>query len=731
MVNNQRVPTVCAKRLLYLLLPCFLLSCTKIGYEVPSPEFQLQPEVLNYVARPGEIVESQNVQLLEAHGLDHPWHVEAGQPWVLVSPERGEGPGQVVVGVRTDGLAPGLHRSELAFVSNLSDGDEGRAELVVELEILESGWQPLGGVYAAQVRSAAWDPGDPDRILVGTEENHLFVSNDRGASFHRTDFEAVGTHYGPYISDIQIRNAGRAYLSVYQAESSLGGVYRSDDAGRTWSPTGLQNHKIRSLMLFDDDYLWARGDVIWSSVDAGENWSEVVLPGPIHFIAPHPNIPSQAILGGDTGLLYVTDGSAVLASIDTGMDGAVHGFTALDNGIWIARRECENGNIPILHRSSDGGQSWQVCATAGIPQRTFSNPYPMFSSGTDLFVANGNLYRSRDAGESFSYIEEGFAKLCDHGWIQGGKAHPEGLMLFHDQAGLLWLEPGGNRLEALPLMDHSIVDLRWHASSRQLFGVTSPGGAFRVDSTGAFFGLGGGGLTGESWYSISVDPRNHLILLAGEHSSGLFRSVDGGLNWIQDPVGAEALDYPSDLERPADDPDIIWAAGASYGLWVSDDGGESFLEIVEEGTITRVAPLNGRKALINLDGIQRIDLDTGLLEVLVETTAPTLLTRTADGAIYYGHEYYNIHRSTDEGANFVELPFGSGRRPRAVAVDPNDPQRIWLGYDTGLFESRDNGQTFDEVFAPFPVTSLSYDADGDRLFVGTTGGGVYRYLPEP
>lgn len=726
--------TISSGWILPLTLSAVFLSvgCAKSGYTEHDPDFDLNLDILHFIAQPGEIVESQKVQLLEAHGLNHPWRVQAEQPWVAVEPHRGEGPGQVVVSVRTASLAPGLHRSELRFVPEFSEAGQGEAVLVVGLEILDAGWLALQGPFGADVRAAGWDPSNPDRILVGTEHNHLFVSNDRGNNFSRLNFEAIGTDCSPYISDIQIRSSGRAYMTVYQGDDSLGGVYRSNDRGSTWAPTSLLNLKIASMAVLDDEHLLVHGDGVWSSEDGGESWHAFVAPSPTSFVVPHPNNAGQAILGGEVGSLYVTDGSNLIATINTGLEQAIHGFAALDNGTWLVRQQCDNGHTPVLLRSMDEGASWQTCAGAGIPERTYSNPYPMFAAASDLFVANGELYCSRDGGESFAHVEEAFTNLTNLGWIRGGKAHPEGILAFHDNAGLLWLDAEQNRLEALPLMDHQVIDVTWHALSESLFGITTPGGVFWMDASSNFYGRGGTGLSGNSWHSFSVDPRSSLVLLAGGHSTGLYRSIDGGLNWLQHPVGTHALGYVYDIERAADNPDIIWIAGGYNGVWVSENGGESFVRILEleDGRVTQVTPLSGRQALINLDGIQRIDMDTGALELLVDTTAPTLLTGAADGSIFYGHEYYNIHRSTDEGQSFVELPFGSGQTPGGIAVDPNDPDRIWLGYSTGLFESLSGGQTFEEVHAPFPVTSLSYDANSGILYVGTAGDGVYSYTPE-
>ncbi|MBW2701055.1 MAG: hypothetical protein JRF33_09575 [Deltaproteobacteria bacterium] len=719
-------------RILPLALIAIFLSvgCAKSGYTEHDPDFDLDLEVLHFTARANEVVESQPVQLLEAHGLNHPWRVQADHPWVLVEPSRGDGPGQVVVGVSTDSLAPGLHRSELRFVPELSEAGQGEAVLAVELEILDAGWQSIGALFAGDVRAVAWDPSDPDRILLGTEYNHLFLSSDAGASFVQVDLEVQGTDCSPFISDIHMQASGRAYLSVYQSSDSQGGVYRSDDGGTSWSPSSLLNLKISSLVVFDDEHLLAYGDGLWRSDDGGINWQEITQPGPTHFIVPHPSDSSQAILGGDSGTLYLTDGT-VFTSLDTGFTEAVDEFAALDDGTWLVREYLNGDNTPALKRSTNAGQSWQDCTGTGLPEQNYEYPCRMFVAGSDIFVTSKMMYRSKDAGENFFLVGENFEKVTGQARFWGGLAHPAGTLLFHEASGLLRIDPNTDLVVQLGLMDFTVRSLTQHPISGRLQGVTSTGGVFSMNAQGSTLGLGGPGLSASKFLSLSADPRTSMVLLAGADGSGLYRSTDGGQSWLRDPVGTEHVDSAKDIARPQDDPDIIWVAGNYGGMWVSDDGGVSFIRILEDEYVTRVAPINGRKALINWSGIKRIDLDTGIVEDLLDITSPSLLTRTADGSIFYGHDHYNLRRSTDEGQTFVEIPFGSGQYPRAIAVDPANPNRLWVGFDTGLFESRDDGQTFEEVNAPFPVSSLVYDPDGQQLFVGTIGGGVYRYLPQP
>ena len=280
------------------------------------------------------------------------------------------------------------------------------------------------------------------------------------------------------------------------------------------------------------------------------------------------------------------------------------------------------------------------------------------------------------------------------------------------------------------MTDPGVRALRWDAASQRLRAVTSVGGPFAMDAQGHVEGLGGVGLDTSRFASFSDDPRSSQYMVLGSNGNGAYVTEDGGRSWTRTPIGTDDLSWTPDIQRAPDDPDVIWMAGSHQGLWASQDGGRSFNRILVDEHVSRIAPIGGTQALINFDGVQRIDATVGSPELLADIWMPELLQRAEDGSIFYANESHTLHRSTDGGASFVELPFGSGQTPNDVAVDPNDPQRIWLAYDNTLFESSDGGQRFEDVFSPFPPVSLSYDADGDVLWVGTEGGGVYRYRPQ-
>ena len=97
-----------------------------------------------------------------------------------------------------------------------------------------SDWQ-LIGPDGGNVRSLAYDPSDPNRILLGTSAGQMFVSQDGGNSW--APFAHLGSGDDLVIDHIVFDPTNPK--TIYAAGWGLyhddeGDVFRSDDGGATW-----------------------------------------------------------------------------------------------------------------------------------------------------------------------------------------------------------------------------------------------------------------------------------------------------------------------------------------------------------------------------------------------------------------------------------------------------------------------------------------------------------------
>jgi photosystem II stability/assembly factor-like uncharacterized protein len=134
----------------------------------------------------------------------------------------------------------------------------------------------------------AISPADPDAVILAARMG-LFRSADQGGTWR--DMELKRFSPVTYGRDIKVSpqdgNTLYAALSV-AAASRDGGVYRSEDAGRTWRRFDkVQVHgTIMSVALHPSDprqiYIGARyAGEVFATQDGGETWAAIPLPGPV------------------------------------------------------------------------------------------------------------------------------------------------------------------------------------------------------------------------------------------------------------------------------------------------------------------------------------------------------------------------------------------------------------------------------------------------------------------
>lgn len=174
----------------------------------------------------------------------------------------------------------------------------------------------------------------------------------------------------------------------------LGGVWRSDDAGRTWKNIGLKDgrHIIRLVIHpRDPNTVWAavvghlfgpneeRG--VYKTTDGGKSWKRVL------YVNNQTGASDLVMEPGNPSVLYAGLWRVIRTpySLESGGDGS---------GLW---------------KSIDGGETWtNISAKKGLPKGTWgivgvavapSNPDKLYAI---IENANGGLFYSNDAGETWS-----------------------------------------------------------------------------------------------------------------------------------------------------------------------------------------------------------------------------------------------------------------------------------------------------------------------------------------
>lgn len=169
----------------------------------------------------------------------------------------------------------------------------------------------LIGPDGGNVRSLAYDPSDPTRILLGTSAGQLFVSHDGGNSW--TAFAHLGAGDDLVVDHIVFDPTDTKI--IYAAGWGLyhddeGEVFKSNDGGETWkSLPGVHGKSIRALSMAPSDHnvlVIGALDGVFRSSDAGATWIRMTPENPEVLInnASLKNFVSVAIDPTNPDIVY-------------------------------------------------------------------------------------------------------------------------------------------------------------------------------------------------------------------------------------------------------------------------------------------------------------------------------------------------------------------------------------------------------------------------------------------
>lgn len=205
------------------------------------------------------------------------------------------------------------------------------------------------------------------------------------------------------------------------------------------------------------------------------------------------------------------------------------------------------------------------------------------------------------------------------------------------------------------------------------------------------------GPEGNRFTSAAGIPGDALTYYVGAASGGIYKTVDGGVNWsaIFDDQPVQSI---GSLAVAKSDPNIVWAGtgeahirshiSVGQGIYRSLDAGKSW-------------------SLMGLEKTGRIG------RLVVHPTNPDVVLACALGHAYGPQPERGVFRTTDGGATWTKVLFVDENTGCSdLAVDPRNPRVLYAGMwqiqihtwgresggpGSGLFVSRDGGETWTKL----------------------------------
>jgi len=182
-----------------------------------------------------------------------------------------------------------------------------------------NGFPPNIGLFAWSLTASDGDIVAAVTVLLSPSEplDGIFYSSDDGSTWHQATLPIVPTAVTAVASD----GSSLAYAAVFGQSSSVKGLYKSTDAGVTWTQRPALNVDIERLAANGSNVL--AGDLFgaYYSTDFGESWAFSDPPGNCPFgcgIFTYTFRGSSIFAGDTAGMFFSTDSGATWIPVNEG-----------------------------------------------------------------------------------------------------------------------------------------------------------------------------------------------------------------------------------------------------------------------------------------------------------------------------------------------------------------------------------------------------------------------------
>ena len=642
-------------------------------------------------------------------------------------------------------------------------------------------WRSIGPYRGGRSGTVTGVPGKPNLFYFGSVGGGVWRTKDGGQTWQNISDGFFGGSIGAVAvseSDNNVIYVGGGEKTVRGNVSYGYGMWKSQDAGKTWQKAGLEKTlfipKVR-IHPKNPDLVYAAvlGDLfktseergVYRSKDGGKTWERILFAnadaGAFDLVLDpnNPRIiyastwrirrtPYSLDSGGEGSALWKsTDGGDTWTNLmgKKGLPKGPHGIMGVtvspvnSERVWSIIEAPEGG----VFRSDDGGNTWtRTNEDRNLRQRAwyYTNIIADTKDENVVYVMNVSYHKSTDGGRTFSTQN---APHGDHHDLWIAPEDPQRMIIADDGGAQVSFDGGENwsTYENQPTAQFYRV-VTDNAFPYRIYGAQQDNSTVRIAHRTDGFSIGNrdweSSAGGESAH-MAVDPLDNDIVYGGSYGGLLTRQnhrtkQEQTINvWPDNPMGAgaEAMKYRFQWNYPIffspHNPKRLYAA--SDHLHVTEDGGNTWETISPDLTRNDKSKQKTSGGLITQDNTS-VEYYCTIFAAIESPFEENLLwTGSDDGLLYV---------SKDGGKNWTNVTPGDAPANimfNSIDADPFNKGGAYVAgtsYKSGdykpyLFYTKDYGKTWVKITNGIPENHFTRVVRADQkraglLYAGTESG---------